>query len=90
MDKREYPAGADQVITVFVTDDRSAQLDADEIFMAIAADAAERDQQGWRAVSMTALPLRQTGTTGNVLFQSGGQFATMAAVAVLYARDGMG
>ena len=87
MDIRDYAAGADQVITVFVTDDRTAQLDPDATFMAIAADAAERDQQGWRCVSMTALPLRQTGTTGNVLFQSGGQFATMAAVAVLYARD---
>ena len=88
MEKRDYPAGADQVITVFVTGDSGSQLDADEIFMAVAADAAERDQQGWRAVSMTAIPLRQTGTAGNVLFQSGGQFATLAAVAVLYARDG--
>lgn len=34
--------------------------------------------------------MRQMGTAGNVLFQSGGQYVTQAAVVVVYARDRAG
>jgi hypothetical protein len=86
VEKVEHPAGIDQSIVVFSSEDTGSQVEPDEIFSAIAADAVERDLAGLRIVSITFLPLRQTGTAGNVFFQSGGQFATKAAVAVVYAR----
>ena len=31
--------------------------------------------------------MRQMGTAGNIMFQSGGQYATQVAVVAVYARD---
>lgn len=84
--KLEQPAGDDQVIVAFVNRDESAQIDVPAMLAEIGRDAAEREQTGWRLVSVGGLPMRQMGTAGNVLFQSGGQFATQVAVVVVYAR----
>jgi len=53
----------------------------------VAADAAALWAAGWRIVATSIAPLRQTGTAGNILFQSGGQYATQAAAIVTYARS---
>lgn len=86
MDFRDYDAGNGQVIVVYVTDDTGEMIDSDGIWRQIAADSCERAAQGLRIVSTTGLPLRQMGTAGNVFFQSGGQFATLATITVVYAR----
>jgi hypothetical protein len=86
VEREEYPAGTNQKIVVFVSDDRGYALDPELLFRVVAEDAAAEEQHGWRIVSTTLMPMRQMGTAGNVFFQSGGQFATKAAVAVVYAR----
>lgn len=86
MQRFERAAGENQKIVVYVTDDTGGGLDPAGIFEVIGADATALDADGWRIVSTTAMPLRQMGTAGNIFFQSGGQFATQAAIAVVYAR----
>ena len=87
MDRIEHMAGTSQKVVLYISDDRGAGLDAGSIFEFIAGDAATAEAQGWRIVSTAVMPLRQMGTAGNIFFQSGGQFATQAAVAVVYARS---
>jgi hypothetical protein len=53
----------------------------------VTQDARDRAANGWRIVSTVGLPLRQMGTAGNILFQSGGQFVTRASIAVVYGRS---
>jgi hypothetical protein len=81
-----HDAGPGQVVVVYETDDTGAEVSAVELFHGIARDAAARAAHGWWIVTMASMPLRQTGTAGNVLFQSGGQFTTLAAVCVVYAN----
>ncbi|MEX2546767.1 MAG: hypothetical protein WD830_03140 [Chloroflexota bacterium] len=85
--KLEQLAGQDQLMVAFVNRDESAQIDVQAMLTEVGRDAAEREAAGWRLVSLGGLPMRQMGTAGNVLFQSGGQFATQVAVVVVYARD---
>ena len=85
--KLEHPAGEDQLIVAFVNRDESSQIDVQAMLAEVGRDAAERERDGLRLVSVGGLPMRQTGTAGNVLFQSGGQFATQVAVVAVYARD---
>ena len=76
--KVEIPAGEDQLIVAFVNRDDSAQIDVQALLAEVGRDAAERERDGLRLVSVGGLPMRQTGTAGNVLFQSGGQYATQS------------
>jgi hypothetical protein len=85
--KREQPAGERQLLVVFVNGDDGSQIDVDLLVNEIAADAAAREREGWRLVSVGGFPVRQMGTAGNVLFQSGGQFATQVGVVAVYSRD---
>jgi hypothetical protein len=85
--RSEHMAGTGQKFVVYVSDDAGVGLDPEAIFEFIAVDAASEEEQGWRVVSMTVMPMRQMGTAGNIVFQSGGQYATQAAVAVIYARS---
>jgi hypothetical protein len=78
--KLERQAGTDQLIVAFVNRDEGSQIDVESLLTELAEDAAAREQAGWRLVSVGGLPMRQMGTAGNVLFDSGGQFATQAAV----------
>ena len=82
----EYAAGTTQKVVVYVSGDDGSPVDFDELLRAFAEDAASLEAEGWRVVSTTVLPLRQTGTAGNILFQSGGQYATKAALSVVYGR----
>jgi hypothetical protein len=86
VERREHEAGPNQKIVVLVSDDRGYALDPDDLFAVAAADAAAEAEHGWRIVSTSVMPMRQMGTAGNIFFQSGGQFATRAAMAIVYAR----
>lgn len=85
--KLEQPAGEDQLLVAFVNRDTSSQIDIAGLLAELGADAAERERFGLRLVSVGGLPLRETGTAGNVLFQSGGQFATQIALVAVYWRE---
>lgn len=82
----ERPIGDDQFIVLFFSRDTGMQIDVGILYWTVAEDAARRAAGGWRIVSTSTVPMRQMGTAGNVMFQSGGQFTTQAAVAVVYAR----
>ena len=84
--KLELPAGKDQLIVAFVNRDDASQIDVTVLLAEVGRDAAERERQGLRLVSVGGLPMRQMGTAGNVLFQSGGQYATQVAIVAVYAR----
>jgi hypothetical protein len=87
MDRMEYAAGENQKVVLYISDDTGGPVKWDELFTAFTAEAAQWEPDGWRVVATSVLPLRQTGTAGNILFQSGGQYATKAALSVVYARS---
>ena len=82
----ELPAGEDQLIVMFVNRDSSGRIDVETFGNAVATDAAQRRAQGWRLMSVASLGMRQMGTAGNMFFQSGGQYATQAALLATYQR----
>ena len=86
-DRLEIPAGDDQLIVVFVNQDTAQMVDPSAFAQALADDAKARRPNGWRLVSVSSLPMRQTGTAGNVLFQSGGQYATQEGLLAVYAAE---
>ena len=88
MERMEYPAGEHQKLILYVSDDTGGPVEWDDLMAAFGAEAARLEIDGWRIVATSVLPLRQTGTAGNILFQSGGQYATKAALSVVYARTG--
>ncbi len=88
--KLEQPAGDNQLIVAYVNKDEGAQIDIAAILHFIGQDAAKRETDGWRLVSIGGTPMRQMGTAGNIVFQSGGQYATQAAVVAVYARERSG
>jgi hypothetical protein len=87
MERFEFAAGDGQQVVLYVTADAGVGLEPDTLIGEVAAEAAELAGRGWRIVSMATMPLRQMGTAGNIFFQSGGQFATKAAIVVVYGRD---
>jgi hypothetical protein len=86
MRRYEYPAGTRQLIVAYLSDDDGDAVDLGALLAFIADDAAALDADGWQIVSTNSLPIRQTGTAGNILFQSGGQYATQVAMGVVYGR----
>ncbi len=86
MQSQVIEAGPNQSIVVYVSADTGSMVEPTDLWGDIAAHAAELSAQGWRIVSTAVTPMRQTGTAGNILFQSGGQYATQVAVVVVYAR----
>jgi hypothetical protein len=87
VERREHQAGPNQKIVVLVSDDRGYALDPDVLFEVAAADAAAEAEHGWQILSTSVMPMRQMGTAGNIFFQSGGQFATRAALAIVNGRS---
>ncbi len=83
----ERAAGADQIVVLYVIADTATPVDPGVLYAAVADDAAARSTIGWRIVSTDSVPIRQMGTAGNIFFQSGGQFTSQAAVAVVYATS---
>jgi hypothetical protein len=86
MERFEHAAGDGQQVVLYVSDDLGVGLEPDALVGDIAADAAELAGRGWEIVSMSTMPLRQMGTAGNIFFQSGGQYATKAAIVVVCGR----
>jgi hypothetical protein len=82
--KLELPAGEGQLIVMFVNEDNGRDLDVGAFGTALAEDAKARRDDGWRLMSVASMSMRQTGTAGNVLFQSGGQYATQAVLMATY------
>lgn len=78
-----FDADPDHLIVVYSPTDDGAELNAVEIFAAIAADAAERAAAGLRILSMTTMPLRHAGAW---MGREGSGFTTKVAVAVVYER----
>ena len=86
-DKVELAAGDDQLLVLFVNQDTAQMVNPSAFAQALADDAKARRPNGWRLVSVSSLPMRQTGTAGNVLFQSGGQYATQEGLLAVYAAE---
>jgi hypothetical protein len=83
----EFPAGAGRRMVTYDSDDSGGEVNL-ELFAGRVAKAAEAEAAaGWRVASSSVFPLPQTGTPGNVFFQSGGQFATQLAAVVVYAAE---
>ncbi len=82
----EYPAGEDQLVVIFVNEDDASAVDPEALATELAEDAARRRTAGWRLSSIASMPTRQMGTAGNILFQSGGQYATQVALIAVYSR----
>ena len=83
----EQAVGDDQLLVLFVNQDTSEMVDPSAFLQALADDAVARRTKGWRLVSVSAMPLRQMGTLGNVFWQTGGQYATQAGLLAIYAVD---
>lgn len=83
----ELPAGEGQLIVVYVNTDAGEPIDVGALGNQVAADSAKRLAAGWKLRSVATAPMRQMGTAGNILFQSGGQFATQVAWLAVYSRD---
>ncbi len=82
----EQPAGDDQLIVLYANRDTGAAIDVGELMREVGEDAARLRVDGWRLVSVGSLPMRESGTAGNVLFQSGGGYATQLTVTAVYSR----
>jgi hypothetical protein len=82
----ELPAGESQMIVLYVNQDTAEQVEPGSLAHQLAQDAARLRAEGWELGSVASMPLRQMGTAGNVVFQSGGQFATQVALIALYKR----
>jgi len=83
----EFEAGPGQVLVVYTSGDTGGEVSVPAFARDISADAVLRAADGWRIVSESSFPVRQTGTAGNVFFESGGQFATQPSAIVVYARS---
>jgi hypothetical protein len=81
----QYPVGPDQLIVLYVVEDAGGPVDPAALYGFVAQDANAPAADGWRIASTDTVPMRQVGTAGNVLFQSG-QYTTQMAIAVVYSR----
>jgi hypothetical protein len=79
----EFEAGPDHLIAVYEPPDTGGELDARVIFAAVAADAANRADDGLTIQSLAVMPLRQAGL---IVGLSGSGVESKAAVVVVYAR----
>jgi hypothetical protein len=82
----EIPAGDGQLLVVYVNPDLGVLVDPVTITHAVSLDTAARQRDGWRLASLTSWPIRGMGTVGNVVFDSGGEFATQLAIVGLYTK----
>ncbi len=83
----EAPAGLDQLFVTYESEDNGGLVSPAWLIQEqVAPDAAIRAEAGWEIVSTSVCAIRQVGTAGNILFQSGGQVATQLAAVVLYRR----
>ena len=86
MYRLELPAGEGQLIVLYVNEDTTSQIEPGTVAGDLAADAAVRLAEGWRLLSVASMPLRQMGTAGNIMFQSGGQYVTQVPLMATYSN----
>jgi hypothetical protein len=86
MEPTVIEAGPSQAIVLYVSPDTGSLVEPVALWNRIADHARGLSQEGWRIVSTAVMPMRQMGTAGNILFQSGGQYVTQEAVVVVYAK----
>jgi hypothetical protein len=84
----EFEAGPGQLVVVYQSVDTGGDVPYVDYARDLAADAARRAADGWRIASHSTFALRQVGTTGNVLFQSGGQLATQLGTIAVFTKGG--
>lgn len=82
--RQELPAGEGQLIVVYANEDDASQIQVVHMVNEVALDAARLSQEGWRLMSLASVPMRQMGTLGNVMLQSGGQYVTQVALVAAY------
>ena len=85
--KVEVPAGEGQLIVLFTNADFGGMIDVDLLVNAVADDAKQRRGMGWRLMSVASIGMRQSGTAGDLLFHSGGQVASQAALMAVYSQS---
>ena len=86
MESKVIEVGPKQCIVLYISDDTGSMVEPEPLWNRIAGHATQLNADGWGIVSTSVMPMRQAGTAGNMLFQSGGQYATQVAVTVVYAR----
>jgi len=79
----EHPAGDNQVIVTYVSDDTGEEVDPSAIAEEIAADAEQRAAHGYRIVAMAGMPLRHSAVAFG---RDGSGYNTKEGVLVTYER----
>ena len=82
----DFPAGERQVLVVYRFADDSQAFEP-RFWASIAADAAAREADGWSIASVSPVTTRHAGTAGNLLLDTGGEYATRGLVVVTYMRS---
>jgi hypothetical protein len=83
----EFSAGAKRRMVTYLSEDDGSPVNLDAFAARVSAAAETEAARGWQIVSFNVFPIRQTGTAGNVFFQSGGQYATQLAAVVVYGAE---
>jgi hypothetical protein len=72
---------------LYVNQDTGEQVDIEGLVAIMGRDAESRAESGWRLTSVASIPIRQSGTVGNVLFDSGAQTTIFMALTALYVLE---
>jgi hypothetical protein len=75
------------LVVTLSSPDKSKSVDLDAFGAWIAEEIGRREGEGWHLVSTSVVNLRQGGTAANVVFQSGGQYATHLGAVIVYQRE---
>ena len=86
MDQPASRAQRTLIVPVYSADDGDL-VDLGRFAERISQDINERARDGWRLQSQSVTALRQAGTTGGVLFDTGGQVVTQLGAILVYERD---
>lgn len=84
MQQNEFPAGTNQTIVVYLSDDTGGEVDPMVLYQEISDDAGLRATNGYRIVSMASVPLRHSGV---FMGREGSGYETKVAVAVVYSSS---
>ncbi|MFN8138127.1 MAG: hypothetical protein U0R79_11280 [Propionicimonas sp.] len=75
------------LVVSFASDDTGEMVDLDAFARQVGDSIVQRTADGWRLISSSVVTLRQVGTMGNMMFQSGGQYATQLGAVIVFQRD---
>jgi hypothetical protein len=83
MQHTDFPAGPNQTLVAYLSDDTANEIDPTQMFGEVAADAQNRAAAGWSIVSVAAAPTRHAQA---FLGREGSGYETKAAVCVVYSH----